>query len=186
MTRSALDYETGNRCSQQAQRIEPRRAAKEKEILDVVHKGLMHSDGTYKIFLAKQGNAKRARLSCTRLQNRVIAARQRVKEALSSAIAHSRDETPRPAIDRTSTGRPGYTGPLDARYRNLDTKFSGRQADLEVRLREFNRADDLLEVVDRSVESLLNVIAEREKALEAERRRYLKNERERFRSQYDR
>lgn len=175
--------------SRQVRQIESRLAAKVKKFEEVIGKGLRR-DPKYSAILAKQKKAKLARDSCTRMLELVTAARQRIDDAMSSRIRHPRDEASRSAIDRDASEvservravrqhaaglrkKARAHGSFDGTsVSRLDINFSGWQADLQVRNREFKHAASRLESIDKSVESLLGEITERERALEEERQQY--------------
>jgi hypothetical protein len=182
----------------QLRRDEPRLAAKENEITNVVHNGLRRCDENYQRILKKQEKDKKARGSCSRMLELVGAARSRVDEAVAAARPHFRDQASRSAadqdagdvLDRIAAVRSHATdlsrkvrhyGSLSAAdIRNLGITLPGSEADYQVRLRSFKAVGVVLDSIDRTVESLLGVIAEQSKTDEDERIRLLIRERARF------
>jgi DNA repair exonuclease SbcCD ATPase subunit len=175
-----------------------RLAAKENEIITVIHNGLKQGDENYRRILARQDKGKKARESCSTMLKLAGAARSRLDEAVTSALPHFRDQASRSAADMDVSEvsdriravrshaadlnrKVRHYGSLPAaEIRSLGVTLPGSDADYQVRLQGFTAARVVLDSIDKSVEYLLGVIAEQAKNDEEERIRLLRQERARF------
>jgi hypothetical protein len=185
--------------SREIRRTGRQRAARERQIDQVIHIGLKHASPAYRAILAHLHKAEIILGSCARLLHLVDEARKRIDEAVADARPHLRDEESRAAADSTanevadqirairshaaSLSRKARWSPAPFEglsTRSLASSFPGSEADFKSRVRAFKAAGVALQSIGEKTDSLSAAVGKRMKTEEGNRIRLIRAERKRI------